>query len=52
MQRLLTETTRQITVPAYEPDADYFLASSAAALTGGEVVDLPRSELVLGEEAY
>ena len=52
VQRLLAETTRQITVPAYEPDADYFLASYAAEVTGGEVTDLPRSVLILGEEAY
>ena len=51
-QRLLMETTTPLRVPAYEPDADYFLAVQAAALLGGVVLDAPRSVLSLGQESY
>jgi len=51
-QARLTETTQQISIPAYEPDGDYFLAAHAAAILGGEVLDAPRSALVLGNDAY
>ena len=51
-QRLLMEATAPLHVPAYEPDADYFLAVQAASLLGGMVLDAPRSVLPLGQEAY
>lgn len=52
IQALLTQTTQSISVPAYEPDGDYFLASQAVEVLGGEVLDAPRSALVLGDDAY
>lgn len=51
-QSLLTETTRRLIIPDYEPDADHYLAVQAAALLGGEVLDSPRSTLSLGDAAY
>jgi hypothetical protein len=52
IEALLTQTTQQISVPAYEPDGDYFLASRAAEILGGEVLDVPRTILALGDETY
>lgn len=49
---LLTQTTGPLAVPAYEPDGDYFLASCAVEVLGGEVLDAPRSALILGDDAY
>jgi len=46
---LLAETTRAVTIPAYEPDGDYFLAAQAVAVLGGQVVDNPRAAASLGE---
>ncbi len=51
-QRLLAEATAPLSVPAYEPDGDYFLAVQAAALLGGEVLDAPRSVIILGQDFY
>ena len=51
-QALLTQTTQLIPIPAYEPDGDYFLAAQAVEMLGGEVLDAPRSALVLGDGAY
>lgn len=51
-QRLLMEATAPLRVPAYEPDADYFLAVQAVAFLGGVVLDAPRSAFSLGHEAY
>jgi hypothetical protein len=52
VQALLTETTKEISIPVYEPDGDYFLAVQAIGILGGEVLDAPRTVLVLGDEAY
>ena len=52
VQSLLTETTGQVTVPAYEPDGDYFLAAQAVAALGGQVKDTPRSVFPAGSDAY
>lgn len=51
-QALLTRTTQEISIPAYEPDGDYFLAVQATQILGGEVLDAPRSAFALGEAAY
>lgn len=48
----LSAITASLTVLAYEPDGDYFLASACAAHLGGEVLDPTRSALTLGDEAY
>ena len=47
-QVLLAQTTEFVSIPAYEPDGDYFLASYAVAALGGEVLDPPRSFVSLG----
>ena len=52
VQERLTETTREITVPVYELDGDYFLASQAVAALGGEVLDLSRAPAEVLDEAY
>jgi hypothetical protein len=52
VQALLMETTGQMTIPAYEPDGDYFLATQAMALLGGEVLDPPRTTAPLSDTAY
>ncbi len=52
LQAQLSVLTREIVVPAYEPDGDYFLAEYAAKALGAEVLDPPRSALNLGSEAY
>ena len=52
VQARLAALTGEVTVPAYEPDGDFFLAAHAAKLLGGEVVDPPRTTLNLGSEAY
>lgn len=49
---LLTQTTQEVPIPAYEPDGDYFLASRAVEVLGGEVLDAPRSVVVLEDDAY
>ena len=51
-QALLTQTTQNLSIPAYEPDGDYFLASYAVQALGGEVLDAPRSVFVLEDSAY
>ena len=51
-QALLTQTTEPVSIPAYEPDSDYFLAAYAVEALSGEVIDAPRSSLSLGEDAY
>ena len=51
-QKLLADTTQAITLPTYEPDGDYFLAAQAITLLGGEILDAPRSVLILEDEAY
>ena len=52
VQARLTALTGEVSVPAYEPDGDFFLAAYAAKLLGAEVVDPPRTTLNLGSEAY
>ena len=52
VQAQLTALTQAVTVPAYEPDGDFFLAEYAVKLLGGEVSDPPRTVLSLGREAY
>ena len=49
---LLTETTAAASIPAYEPDGDYFLATHAVETLGGEVRDPPRSAYAAGSESY
>ncbi len=51
-EALLTQTTQPISVPAYEPDGDHFLAAHAVKLLGGEVLDAPRSVPAIEDEAY
>ena len=51
-QKLLADTTQAISIPAYEPDGDYFLAVQAVTILGGEILDAPRSVLILEDEAY
>ena len=48
----LTSTTAALSVPAHEPDGDYFLASEAVRLLGGEVLDPPRAFAPAPAEAY
>ena len=52
VQARLAMLTEEVSVPAYEPDGDFFLAAHAAKLLGGEVLDPPRTTLNLGSEAY
>ncbi len=52
VQALLTQTTQKLSIPAYEPDGDYFLASRVVKVLGGEVLDAPRSVLVWEDDAY
>lgn len=52
VQARLSALTQNASIPAYEPDGDYFLAEYAAKALGAEVVDPPRSVLSLGNEAY
>ena len=52
VQSELSALTQGVSVPAYEPDGDYFLADYAAKMLGAEVLDAPRSALSLGSEAY
>lgn len=52
VQAQLTALTKDVAIPAYEPDGDYFLAAYAANALGAEVRDQPRSLLNLGTEAY
>lgn len=51
-QALLMQTTEPVSIPTFEPDGDYFLASYAVEVLGGEVLDAPRSVVALGEDAY
>ena len=52
VQEQLSGLTRSVTIPAYEPDGDYFLAVFAAQALGAEVLDPPRSVINSGSEAY
>ena len=52
VQALLTQTTQPLAIPVDEPDGDYFLATHAVKVLGGEVLDPPRSVFALGEAAY
>jgi hypothetical protein len=52
VQARLTETTSALTVPVYELDGDYFLATQAVAALGGEVLDLSRAPAEAADEAY
>ena len=51
-ERQLSALTQEVSIPAYEPDGDYFLATYAAEKLGASVLDPPRSALNLGTEAY
>ncbi len=51
-QERLTETTRSLTVPVYELDGDYFLATEAVAVLGGEVLDRSRAPEEPPESVY
>ncbi len=48
----LTARTAALSVPAHEPDSDYFLASEIVRLLGGEVLDPPRALAPAPAEAY
>ena len=48
----LTAATAALTIPAHEPDGDYFLASETVRLLGGEVLDPPRAFAPAPAEAY
>ena len=48
----LAEKTAALTVPAHEPDADFFLASEIVRQLGGEVLDPPRALAPAPAEAY
>ena len=52
VQAQLSALTQTASVPAFEPDGDYFLANYAAEALGAAVLDPPRSVLSLGSEAY
>ncbi len=49
---LLTQATAALVAPKYEPDGDYYLASQAMEMLGGEVLDPPRSRIVVPDDAY
>lgn len=51
-QALLQATTGALSVPAYELDGDYYLASQAVAALGGEVLDLSRAPEEASAAAY
>ncbi|MGI4789572.1 MAG: hypothetical protein ACRYFS_12060 [Janthinobacterium lividum] len=51
-QALLMETTGPLTMPKFELDGDYYLASQAVALLGGQVLDAPRTVLTVTDDAY
>ena len=51
-QETLAQTTDGVTIPVYELDGDYFLATQAMAALGGKVLDPPRSFLSLPDDAY
>ena len=51
-QAQLSALTKEVVLPAYEPDGDHFLAEYAANVLGAEVLDPPRTALNLGGEAY
>ena len=48
----LTARTAALSVPAHEPDADFFLASEIVRGLGGEVLDPPRALAPAPAEAY
>jgi hypothetical protein len=52
VQERLTETTGPLTVPAYELDGDYFLATQAVAALGGAVLDQSRAPAEAADEVY
>ena len=49
---LLTQTTAALVAPKYEPDGDFYLASQAIHLLGGEVLDPPRSRIIVPDDTY
>jgi len=49
---LLTQATSALVAPKYEPDGDHYLASLAMELLGGEVLDPPRSRIVVPDDTY
>ncbi len=51
-QNLLQETTGALSIPVYELDGDYFLASQAVAVLGGEVLDCSRAPEEASADAY
>ena len=51
-QDLLQETTGPLSIPAYELDGDFFLASQAVAALGGEVIDHSRAPAEASVTAY
>ena len=51
-QESLTETTRALIVPIDEMDGDYFLATQAVAISGGEVLDRSRAPEPPPDSAY
>lgn len=48
----LTARTAALSVPAHEPDTDFFLASEIVRQLGGEVLDPPRAFAPAPAEAY
>ena len=51
-QALLTQATSALVAPKYEPDGDYYLAVQAMSVLGGEVLDPPRSRIVVPDDTY
>ncbi len=51
-QERLTEITCALVVPVYELDGDYFLATEAVAVLGGEVLDNSRAPEEPPESVY
>ena len=51
-QALLTQATSALVAPKYEPDGDYYLATQAMSVLGGEVLDPPRSRIVVPDDTY
>ncbi len=48
----LTARTAALSVPAHEPDSDFFIASEIVRVLGGEVLDPPRAFAPAPAEAY
>ena len=49
---LLTQATAALVAPKYEPDGDFYLATQAMELLGGEVLDPPRSRVIITDVTY